>query len=625
MDGSLLRYSDVPKERTANLLWRAFVWDRMRADTAFRQLIIKSCKADILFYINTFVWTLDPRLEKKTAPFITYYFQDIMIDNIVYNLQESQKPSKTFRRWDIGIDKSRDMGVSWGVLIVLDWFWRLFPQSEFKCVSRKEEYVDKTGSMDALFPKLDFIEERLPNALQVRGMIHDAKVGRPSMSVCNIKNKSAITGETSNENAGRGGRQLAQFRDEEAFAENGEKITQSMNQSTRCQIRVSTPNGVGGSFHTAKMKAGIDWMSLHWSLHPIKAQGLYSVEDGVVKIIDQEWHKENPGYKFRIAPTHADPGAIWEFLRSPWFDSEEAAADTFQDISQEIQISYLGSGSPFFVIGRLSNIRAMHVMEPFFIGDVTEFIKEKNIKKLDIVDADTRFDKCKAWFTHDELRKPPQNTSYTIACDIATGSGASDSALAVGDDISNRKIFEYRSNGITPEDFARLTLLFCEYFKTEIGKAFLAWDRGGPGVAFGTHIIRRYAPVFKYLSKGKKEDLPGLPSNRAIKMTVMGEYQSAMFDHMFITHSEEEYAQCEQFVHDGSGGVCHQKSKSTSDNSAKGEQHGDIATASAILWQAMKCRPKPRPEQTKPPRGSFAGRMAEHRRSQQRKYSMFDC
>jgi len=593
----------------------------MRDDNSARRCIMASIRNDIRFYVNTFCYTLDTRKENAIIPFITYEFQDILLMLLAYNSAESMKPENRYRRWDIGVDKSRDMGVTWSVLYFLDLIWRTNENRQMRCISSKEDRVDSSDDEDALFQKLDFLESRMPPSLSVRGDSHDAQHGRPAMKVINSRLGNQLRGEASGKHAGRGGRNLVAFRDEEAAAAYGTEITRSLNQTTRMQVRVSTPNGIGNSFHTAKTNGGIDWITLHWSWHPEKAEGLYSIEGGRIKILDKEWHDAHPDYKFMTGPTSSDPGAPWEFLRSPWFDGEERAADSMQDIAQEVQISYLGSGSPFFRADKLAEAKALNARIPTHVGDLLDFIPESCLRGeteyLRFTDRDIRNDRIKLWFRLVN-GMVPQNTTYTMGIDIASGNGGgSDSCISIADDTTKEKVAEYRSNGITPEDFAMLCVAVYRWFTTDMGAPFMAWDIGGPGGPFGTKILQHdNIDVFYYKARDEKDPRagrrPGVPSNKSIKKELFTDYRDAIFHGGFFTPSAESYHQAEQFVYDGKGGVVHQISKTTNNMADTGDQHGDVTTSEVILVRAMIERPDPMPVWSDPEIGTLAYRMQEH-------------
>lgn len=595
----------------------------MREDKDVRNCVWQSCVNDPRFYINSFCCTLDPRNEIPATPFILYDFQEVLIMLMSYNFKMSLKDRT--RRWDIGIDKSRDMGVSWSVLYGVDWIWRLDKNRSIRIISSKKERVDGTDDDDALFPKLDFNEERLPGFLSVRGDRHDPDYGRLFMKIANRDRGNQINGEASSKDAGRGGRSSIAFRDEEAFATHGSEITKSLNQTTRMQVRVSTPNGINNSFWRAKTIANIDWITFHWSLHPEKARGLYSIKGGQVEILDKKWHSENPGYNFRKDSTYADPGSPWEFLRSPWFDGEIDAADSVQDIAQEIQIAYLGTGNPFFRSDELAAARVKYGKDPLHCGELLNFMPESHLlgegDKLNFKDRDMRRDKAKLWFAAVPSKEVPQNTTYTIGIDIASGNGGgSDSSVSIIDDSTKEKIFEYRSNGITPEDFARMCVAIYRWFTTIHGAPFMAWDQGGPGGPFGTKVME-YPEIDVYYHKSRDEKnpkpgrKPGAPSNREIKKTLFSNYRDELFHGEFISHSIEAYNQAQQFVHDGNGGIIHQASQNADEKSDTGAQHGDVTTSEVIAVWAMKERPEPMPVARDPEPGTLAYRIMQREKA----------
>ena len=66
----------VPKGLNANLEWRRKTLREAAKDPDFAAELWKMCARDVLFYINGFVWTHDPRVSPSVLPFITFDFQD---------------------------------------------------------------------------------------------------------------------------------------------------------------------------------------------------------------------------------------------------------------------------------------------------------------------------------------------------------------------------------------------------------------------------------------------------------------------------------------------------------------------------------------------------------------------
>lgn len=93
----------VPKGFDENLRWRIEMIRAARASAADQAALRRMCSEDILFYVNAFCWTYDPRRDDPTVPFITYPFQDEVFADL----------DASIGRRDICIKKSRDMGASW--------------------------------------------------------------------------------------------------------------------------------------------------------------------------------------------------------------------------------------------------------------------------------------------------------------------------------------------------------------------------------------------------------------------------------------------------------------------------------------------------------------------------------
>ena len=78
-------------------------------DDEVKAILRERAKGDPIFFFNQFAYTYDPRPKAKPNhfPFITYEFQDDLIRELDSSLKNVH---------DLGVDKSRDMGVSWVVL-----------------------------------------------------------------------------------------------------------------------------------------------------------------------------------------------------------------------------------------------------------------------------------------------------------------------------------------------------------------------------------------------------------------------------------------------------------------------------------------------------------------------------
>ena len=250
-------YRQVPKGLLENLAYRKKLIRWGSKSKANAKTLYTACSRDLLFYVNTFVWTYDNRkLSTPRLPFITYPFQD----EAFAALEEA------IGQHDVLIDKSRDMGASWICVAVLEWLWHFRPFLSFLFVSRKEHFVDKSGDPKSLFWKLDFIHENLPGWLMPA--VHRIKLHKK-----NLDNGSTIDGESTNEDVARGDRRTAILLDEFASVKEGHQVDAATLSATNTRILNSTPKGIGNAFYDLR-QSGTPRLTLHWTQHPEK--GRYS-------------------------------------------------------------------------------------------------------------------------------------------------------------------------------------------------------------------------------------------------------------------------------------------------------------------------------------------------------------
>ena len=295
---------NIVKDKKDNIEARLRLLAAAEKDKKLQQLLIEKCSRGAegcLFWINYFVWLYEPRsLDNKTIPFLSYPYQDETIEAIIHSVEHKE---------DLFIDKSRDMGVTWIVLTVFYWGF-LFKEWSTLAGSRKQEEVDTLGDMSTLFPKLRYIHSNLPHWMRIETMDAFMRISAP------LKNNS-ITGESTNENFGTGGRYNAILFDEHAkWGGTAWAAWTSAAQATPCRISVSTPFG-SGTKQAELRESEIKQLHLHWTLHPEKKLGLYDITQ------EERDSKELKG----------------ALTRSPWYDSE-ALRMTVDEIAQELDINY---------------------------------------------------------------------------------------------------------------------------------------------------------------------------------------------------------------------------------------------------------------------------------------------
>ncbi len=314
-----------PQATASNYTHRAKILSKGGEDIKFQAAIWDVCKNDILFFINSFCWIYEPRPEalrklgmrSAHLPFITWDFQD---DYILWmkNHIDNQKDALT--------EKSRDMGATWCALAVVLHYW-LFgdPGNDFLVGSRKEEYVDRLGQMDALFPKLRFMLYKLPGWMQPLGF--DRKKHDNYMRLKNPENGNTIKGESNNPYFGTSGRYTAVLLDEFAKWDNtDESAWQSLSDTSLCRLPLSSANGSTNMFYrlvTHKI-GNIDVKTLRWNIHPLKDDRWYEAEKArrtpsdLAAEVDIDYSKSvsNKAYESFDRHIHcAEPWPIWDPLK----------------------------------------------------------------------------------------------------------------------------------------------------------------------------------------------------------------------------------------------------------------------------------------------------------------------
>lgn len=223
------------------------------------------------YWINRFCYTFDPKREPYHFRFRLFPFQYDLVYEVVKAIMTGE---------DILIDKCREMGATYTIVDVLLWFWIFSPGSNFLVGSRKESFVDATRALgnealsnkeESLFGKMEYTLSRMDPVAIPLGL--DLAKHKTSMSLVNPENGNVISGESSNENFSRGGRQKAILLDEFAFWENDIGAWGSTADTTNCRIVLTTP-GTRPS-KAKRLRFGTDGeeikvITLHHELDPRK-------------------------------------------------------------------------------------------------------------------------------------------------------------------------------------------------------------------------------------------------------------------------------------------------------------------------------------------------------------------
>ncbi|KKL15879.1 hypothetical protein LCGC14_2501170, partial [marine sediment metagenome] len=379
-----------------------------------------------------------------------------------------------------------------------------------------------------------------------------------------------------------------------------EEALAATQSATQCRHFNSTPKGTGNA-HYDMVTSGVRKLRWHWSMHPVKARGLYSSLKGKLQIVDQEYRFPND-YSFIL------DGKI----RSPWYDAECLRTPIATLIAQELDIDYAGSAGRFFEEDVLEKAEQF-VSQPYHYAEMEE-------EEL-VVDPVGRM---RMWI-HRGGTSVLKEGRFVIGCDISNGTGASNSCFCVSNELGE-KVAEFCWSHIGVEAFAGYVLAVARYFNG----AFLVWEANGPGRGFGDRIIEEgYRNIYRrtrkesgFMVNSKSSDFPGWSSSKENKRQMLMAYRSALAKGEYTNRSEWAINECREYGYDKDGGISHQKSLSTIDPTGARENHGDLVIADGLCVMGLKhigaWKREVKTKTTFNPH-SVGGRRAAHRRKAREK------
>jgi hypothetical protein len=561
--------------------YRAWQIGRCESDPAVRAAVLKRCAEDCCYYVNNFVWTYDPKdhPDDPVVPFALWPFQVDLINVWTQKLG----------RADRHIKKSRQIGASWLIASVVDWFCRNKPYQNFILASRVENLVDRRGDPASLMWKFDFIEDHLPDFLKcadrTRRKLHIG-YGRPGNSV--------INGSSTNQDLARGATPTAIILDEFAAVENGHEILRSTQLATRSRFFISTPKGAGTAFYDLERNSEIERDKVYWWQHPERAEGLYLDEKGR--------------------------------RRSPWYDEQCRRAAHPIEIAQELDLDDLGSDYQFYENEVLDRCQAQDVREPTAVGEL-EFDR-RSLGPVGFVRAQggdagqerpmLPGGRLRLW-TELVDGKPDPRGVYFMGVDCAAGSGSTNSVACVVEGLSGEKIAEFATPNMEPTSFAEYCVALGRWFggHDEGGCCHMIWECPGPGLTFGQTVVRAgygnyYFRTDDHRTQSKPTDSPGFWATPKTKMVLHGEYRRALKDGRFVNRSFWALEECRMYCYTRTGDVEHSGAVRTVDPSGARKNHGDRVVADALACKQMLALPRMKPEdRTVVPKGCFWDRYLE--------------
>jgi len=568
-------YHRVPKEFEANKAWRKKLANLGASSAENARIIRQMCADDLLFFVNSFVIIKEPRrrgARSRNIAFVTYPFQDWVMTGI--------RDAIGVR--DVGMEKSRDMGATWMVLTVFVWFWLFHRECDFMVMSRNEKLVDMTGNPDTLFSKIDHIIALLP------GWIRPQNIERNSLHIKNLDNGSVIDGTSNTGDAGRGGRRLAFLIDEHAAFDlsAGLEVLDATMDVTETRIYLSTVKEVAGGFdqQMARNDPFITKFHLHWQVHPNKRRGLYTSENGKLKILDESF-KYPAEYPFILDGR----------LRSIAYDKAWARRRSDDQIAREWDISRAESGSRVFDNAMLNRLIATTCQRP--TAEIPLRVLLEGEMFGDVQTTEAFWKRCdsstlKLWVQRDGYGNVARDRLYYMGVDVSLGTGASNSSIGVWDGRTGEKVAEYTWHHIEPNELAivadRIAWMFQGHDEQHTR---LIWEAKGPGKQFGRHVDQRglfnvYRRRNEFSYSRKETDTPGWEPTVQNKLDALSQYATALKTGKATNRSAEALEDCRGYIHTN-GGIDHVNSLQAQDPTGAKANHGDRAIADALAVHLM--------------------------------------
>lgn len=617
-------FAAVPRTLKENLAYRVRLRDRARKDAKFRQALLLACKEDFLFFLSAFCWGYDPRPKKGQAKWIPFIPREHQIEPL-------RKMRAHLGYDDIGVEKSRDEGMSWMLVYLALHDWLFDPGSKVGIVSRSEDEADDPDNSDSIFWKIDNGLARLPKWMAGE-KDKDWTRNRSKHALVNKRNGAQINADAATGSVFRGGRCKWAAMDEFAFFKPGEDghALAASGGATRTRLFVSTVNGTDNEFYRIMHEpSNMVRIVIDWRDNPVKNRGLYEFKGGVPTSIDPanplppEYSPPTPDV-LKMFKELRDRGFTLEgVIRSPWYDREcHRPGFTPQRIAQELDRNYGGSMNRIF-LADFFDAAEKTISKPVLRGRLG-YHPETLEPDWETGDSEG----CLLWCPLDVNKRPPER-DYAIGADVCGGGGGaftSNSVAEVIDLLTLEQVFEFATPSMEPPDFADFCIALAKWFHN----AELGWEHNGPGTAFTKRVKQRnygkcYRREIHHKNSVKKTTDLGWWTGPTTKELMFADLSRSVRSKEVILHGSDLVSECGQYIRDRSGKIAHVACiKVDGKSGAAGAAHGDRVIAFAVAHQVAKRRnrgplAKVAQEQrlaAKPPPGTMAYRMKEYEEAQ---------
>jgi len=555
----------VPRERTANLRYRRFILEAAKDNPEIQRGCMEMARLDFLWWLNTWVFQFNPRKKGfEVGPFISWAFQDTASLSILRDHIEIDE--------DLLVEKSREMGATWLLLLIFLWCWLFYPNKKFLCMSRSEKAVEDADP-DSLFWKLDFVLKYLPGWMR-------PEIKRSKLFLGNLTNGSSITGEASTGKAGVGGRATAMLIDEFSQITEDFEVLHRTSDTTGCRIFNGTHKGQDTAFFHLSQRPDMKKLRMHWTQHPDKNPGVYRALDGKAKIIDRTY--KFPADMFFVLDG-TPVGGLAPGIRSPWYDKECKRKGSERAVAMDLDVDPAGSSGLYFDPVLIQTLRASIACPPVWEGDVIQDSEGKwQLKAM-------RSGPLKLWCQVTSDGKPIPGR-YGAGADLSTGEGATPSCIAIYNADTGEKAAEFASASIRPADLAPKMAALLWMFKDQGNEPPLfAWEQQGPGLTFGNAILPVYSRVY-YNSddldpSATPSDRPGWYPTDPRRRLLLDAYQQGLRTRACLNRSDIALEECKGFRYDKRGNPECGRLMAIDDPSGARVNHGDRVIADGLAWK----------------------------------------
>lgn len=457
-------YNLLPKDPIELLRWKIYVRQRCLTDREFRDDIESMCRKDVLFFLATFGFVFEPR-PPRGIPWTPWCDQ---ADAIAW-MEECYRTHR-----DMGAEKSRGIGFSWDVALLVYWLWLFVPSVKIALTTKDETTLDGPDE-NSLMGKIAYIHSRMPawarlgaNGKDIMHRTFDQHL------MINRKIGGTIQGFAPTDDKLRSLRFTIVIYDEFAyFPRNTQETLNASVHTAPCRIFISTWHGHDNAFHDIMRveKSTLLRVQAYWWANPERWKGAYTTENGRLKILD-------PTYDF--PPDY--PFILDNLTRSPWVDFElRRAGSTKQSALEELYGLSAETGRKLLRLDTIQLVEST-VLPPFCEGELDCSGFAPVFRRVH--DGPFKF-----WAD----LQPGKGGPYAFGADLAHGLGDTPSTLEGLDLMGGYQVMEYADNYIKPVDFAALVVAFFRWLagKHGDGHCYLDFEANGEqAVTFATELVR---------------------------------------------------------------------------------------------------------------------------------------